>query len=81
MARITEDTLSVLQDPITHKTTVEWETFIADAEEEWEEFVDRRPLGMVKEQSSGEEAEDDDSFGSTEGNVFEGAYMIPEEFE
>jgi hypothetical protein len=30
-AKITDDTLSVLQDTMTRKTTAEWELFIAEA--------------------------------------------------
>ncbi len=78
-AKITDDTLSVLQDTMTRKTTAEWETFIAEANVEWEGFVTRRPFCVVEELSLEEELEDNDSFESTEGNFI--GYLILNTFE
>jgi len=77
-AKITEDTLSVLQDTMTRKTTAEWEIFIADAKVEWEDFVTRRPLRAVEELLSGEEVEDDNSIESIKGNFM--VYLTPDKF-
>jgi hypothetical protein len=77
-AKITDDTLSVLQDTMTRKKTAEWEMFNVEAKVEWEDFIARRPLCAVKELSSGEELEDDDSFESTEGDFM--VYLTPDKF-
>ena len=45
---------------------------------EWEDFVASRPLRAVKELSSGEELEDDDSIESIEGEFM--VYLTPDEF-
>ena len=74
-AKITDDTLSVLQDTMTRKTAAEWEMFIAEAKVEWEEFAARRPLRAAEELSSGDELEVDDSFESTEGDFM--VYLTP----
>jgi len=78
VTKITDDTLSVLQDTMMRKTTAEWEWFIAEAKVEWEEFVARHPLRAVEELSSGEKVEDNDSIGSIVGNFM--VYLIPDEF-
>jgi len=77
-AKITDDTLSVLQDTMTRKTTAEWEIFIVEAKVDWEDFVTRHPLRAVEELSLGEEVEDDDSIESIEGNFM--VYLTPNEF-
>ena len=78
-AKITVNTLHVLQDTMPRKKTAEWETIIAEAKVEWEDFVTRCPLRVVKELSSEEELDDDDSFESTEGNFM--GYLTPDTFD
>jgi hypothetical protein len=48
LAKITEDMLSALKKPLTRKTTVEWEVFILEAQEEWAVFKTWHPLRMVR---------------------------------
>jgi hypothetical protein len=80
-AKITKDTLTILKNPNTKKTTAQWEVFISDAKEEWEEFKARSPLGVVEEISSKDSEEvDNDSIGSTEGELFDGSYFSPDNF-
>ena len=43
-SRIMKDTLAILKSSNTRKTTAEWEIFIADAKEEWEELKAKTPL-------------------------------------
>jgi hypothetical protein len=63
------------------KTTAQWEVFILDAKGEWEEFKARSPLGAVEEMSSKDSEEaDDNSIGSTEGELFDGSYFSPDNF-
>ncbi len=52
-----------------------------DAKGEWEEFKARSPLGAVEEMSSKDSEEaDDNSIGSTEGELFDGSYFSPDNF-
>ncbi len=76
LAKITEDMLSILRNPLTRKTTAEWEVIIMEAQEEWEDYKTRHPLRMVEEQSSGEEI-DNESMGLTKGELFDGCYLSP----
>jgi hypothetical protein len=79
LAKIMEDMLSVLRNPLTRKTTAECEVFIMEAQEEWEDYRTPRPLRMVEEQLSGKEI-DNESMGSTKGELFHGCYLSPEDF-
>jgi hypothetical protein len=78
-AKIPEDTLSIPKNPLMRKTTVEWEVFILEAQEEWVDFETQHPLWMVKEQPSREEI-DSESMGSTKGELFDGCYLSPKDF-
>ncbi len=80
LAKITEDTLAIVKGLDNKRTTAEWEVFIMAAQAEWEEFDAQRPLRAVMEQSSGEGG-DDKPIGSMEGELFNGCYFFPEEFE
>jgi hypothetical protein len=79
LAKITEDTLSALKKPLTRKTTVEWDVFVLEAQEEWADFETRHPLRIVEEQLSGELI-DDESMGLTKGELFDGCYLSPKDF-
>ncbi len=79
LAKITEHMLSILRNPLTRKTTAEWEVFIMEAQEEWEDYETRRPQQMVEEQLSGEEI-DNESMGLTKGELFDGCYLSPKDF-
>ncbi len=53
--------------------------FILEAQEEWADFETQRPLWMVKEQLFGEEI-DNESMGSTKGELFDMCYLSPKDF-
>ena len=56
--------------------------FIADAKEEWEDFKSKSPLRAVEEISSKDsEDSEEGSVESTEGELFDGVYLLPEEFD
>jgi hypothetical protein len=70
----------LLKESSLRNTTGGWEGFIAEAKEEWAEFMARRPLGiMVEEQSSDEDR--DDEIGSVERDLFDGSPPSPDEFK
>jgi hypothetical protein len=66
-SRITEDTREVLMNTLDHKTTEEWEEFIAEANEEWEEVQAQCPLEEIKEQLSGALGDEDSA--TAEGDL------------
>ena len=68
-SKITEDTAYDLQKKYTSRTTPEWERFILDAQEEWEELQARR---LANIQESGDSDEQDDEDDDDEETMWEG---------
>jgi hypothetical protein len=66
-SKITEDTREVLTNTLDHKTTKEWEEFIAEANEEWEEVQAQCPLEGLEEQLSGALGDEDSA--TAEGDL------------
>ena len=80
-AKITKETLAILKSSEAKKTTAEWEAFISYAKEEWEDLKSKSPLRAVEEMSSKDSEESEEgSVESTEGELFDGVYLSPEEF-
>jgi hypothetical protein len=79
VAKVTDKTLVSLKDSSLRNTTTGWEGFIAEAKEEWTEFVARQPLRIVEERSSDEDG--DDESGSVEGDLFDGSPPSLDEFK
>jgi hypothetical protein len=79
-AKITKETLAILKSSEAKKTTAEWEAFISYAKEEWEDLKSKSPLRAVEEMLSKDSEESEEgSVESTEGELFDGVYLSPEE--
>jgi hypothetical protein len=71
-SKITEDTSYDLAKALTSRTTPEWERFILDTQEEWEELQVRK-LANIQESGDSDDQEDDDE---DSGTMWEGKLTL-----
>jgi hypothetical protein len=79
-SKITEDTSYDLVKAFTSRTTPEWERFILESQEEWEELQARK-LANIQESGDSDAQDDDDE---DDGTLWEGKLKLtslPSEFE
>ena len=68
--KITKNTALILKNPLSQRTTAQWEVFIAEAQEEWEEEQAVGVLDNISEDSgSDEDSKDDRSEDMNEGDL------------